>query len=323
MSANVIEAGLDLPSYSDITSFAVIAICLVSLFVYIARLAGPELRGSPEVTIADTAVKQNVQQLYNPFRLKLTSETKASVQGGATFEVTCRIAAELRPLWAVSIDELYPAIHQPWPDIARQISDKSFLAEHSFVDDSGLQILTIETCEKKEILLAPPVFELPLGDVPRDKYPLVVLLYNPEAIRDDVAMTTELCHQVVLTVTLVHLKDDTCPAVSHVIAQYVRTPFSQPLLLKTLFVANTDDHAASGDGDRQAAPRDDKESTLCVVCQNAEVDRVLLPCRHCCVCAVCFPRLSRCPMCRSQINTYFDLKSHAQNVPEDLTAEAM
>jgi len=45
------------------------------------RLAGPELRGSPEVTIADTAVKQNVQQLYNPFRLKLTSETKASVQG--------------------------------------------------------------------------------------------------------------------------------------------------------------------------------------------------------------------------------------------------
>jgi len=37
MSANVIEAGLDLPSYSDITSFAVIAICLVSLFVYIAR----------------------------------------------------------------------------------------------------------------------------------------------------------------------------------------------------------------------------------------------------------------------------------------------
>jgi len=60
-----------------------------------------------------------------------------------------------------------------------------------------LNISTIETCEKKEILLAPPVFELPLGDVPRDKYPLVVLLYNPEAIRDDVAMTTELCHQVV------------------------------------------------------------------------------------------------------------------------------
>ena len=58
-------------------------------------------------------------------------------------------------------------------------------------------ISTIEKCEKKEILLAPPVFELPLGDVPRDKYPLVVLLYNPEAIRDDVAMTTELFNQLV------------------------------------------------------------------------------------------------------------------------------
>ena len=42
-----------------------------------------------------------------------------------------------------------------------------------------------------------------------------------------------MCHIFqVLTVTLVHLKDDTCPAMSHVIAQYVRTPFSQPLLKK-------------------------------------------------------------------------------------------
>lgn len=321
MSANVIEAGLDLPSYSDITSFAVIAICLVSLFVFIARLAGPEPGASTEVTIADTAVKHDMQQLYNPFILKLTSETKASVQEGATFEVTCRVAAEVRPLWAVSIDELYPAIHQPWPDIARQISDQSFLTDHSFVDDSGHQILTIGRCEKKEIMLSPPVFQLPLGDAPRDKYPLVVILYNPEAVKDDFAMTTELAHQVVLTVTVVHLKDDTCPAVSHVIAQYVRTPFLQPHLLKTLFVTNTDDHVASGDVDRQAAPQHNEASTLCVVCQNAQVDRVLLPCRHCCVCAVCFPRLSRCPMCRSHINAYFELKSHAQNVPEDLTAE--
>ena len=45
--------------------------------------------------------------------------------------------------------------------------------------------------------LSPPVQQLPLGDVPREKYPLVVLLYNPEAIKEHVAMTTELAHQVV------------------------------------------------------------------------------------------------------------------------------
>lgn len=271
------------------------------------------------MTVAETAVKQNMQQLYNPFNLKLTSETKASVQEGATFEVTSRIPAELRPLWAVSVDELYPAIHQPWPDIACQLSDQSFLADHSFKDDSGQQILTIDTCERREMTLSPPVQQLPLGDVPREKYPLVVLLYNPEAIKEHVAMTTELAHQVVLTVTVIHLKDDTCPAVSHVIAQYVRTPYLQPHLLKTMFVANAGDHIASGDGDRKAEPQCDEEPALCVVCQNAPVDRVLLPCRHCCVCVVCFPRLSRCPMCRSHINAYFELTPDAETVPNNVT----
>ena len=72
------------------------------------------------------------------------------VSEGATFEVTSLVAAELRPLWAVSIDELYPAIHQPWPDIARQISDHSFLAEHSFTDGSGHR--TMYPCHTYNIL---------------------------------------------------------------------------------------------------------------------------------------------------------------------------
>ena len=73
-----------------------------------------------------------------------------NVSEGATFEVTCRVPAQLRPLWAVSIDELYPAIHQPWPDIARQIADESFLAEHSFTDGSGHR--TMYPCHSHSIL---------------------------------------------------------------------------------------------------------------------------------------------------------------------------
>ena len=58
----------------------------------------------------------------------------------------------------------------------------------------------METCEKREIALSPPVSDLPLGDVPRAKYPLVVLLYNPEALKYDIAMTTDLAHQIVSTI---------------------------------------------------------------------------------------------------------------------------
>lgn len=45
----------------------------------------------------------------------------------------------------------------------------------------------------------------------------------------------------------------------------------------------------------------------CVVCQNAPLNRVLLPCRHACVCDGCMPRLQHCPMCRAFVMESFVL----------------
>lgn len=42
----------------------------------------------------------------------------------------------------------------------------------------------------------------------------------------------------------------------------------------------------------------------CVVCQNASVNRVLLPCRHACVCVW---RFQHCPMCRAFVCESFTL----------------
>ena len=43
----------------------------------------------------------------------------------------------------------------------------------------------------------------------------------------------------------------------------------------------------------------------CVVCMEKYVERVILPCRHACVCEKCCDRLSNCPICRSFIiNTF-------------------
>ena len=46
----------------------------------------------------------------------------------------------------------------------------------------------------------------------------------------------------------------------------------------------------------------------CTVCQNAPIARVILPCRHACVCHSCFSLLTRCPMCRGVIYSFFSLK---------------
>ena len=51
------------------------------------------------------------------------------------------------------------------------------------------------------------------------------------------------------------------------------------------------------------------EHQLCVVCQYFPLSRALLPCRHTCICASCFSKLDRCPMCRGPITSYFCIRS--------------
>ena len=45
----------------------------------------------------------------------------------------------------------------------------------------------------------------------------------------------------------------------------------------------------------------------CIICQTRRQSRALLPCRHSCVCHVCLKQLTRCPMCRADIESYFKL----------------
>ncbi|XP_022625657.1 cell growth regulator with RING finger domain protein 1 isoform X2 [Seriola dumerili] len=45
----------------------------------------------------------------------------------------------------------------------------------------------------------------------------------------------------------------------------------------------------------------------CVVCQNAAVNRVLLPCRHACVCDSCASHFQHCPICRAFVLESFTL----------------
>ena len=58
----------------------------------------------------------------------------------------------------------------------------------------------------------------------------------------------------------------------------------------------------------------------CIVCQNGRINRVLLPCRHACVCDACFIQLDKCPMCRGQIQFYFSMdegENSGNNEEED------
>lgn len=66
--------------------------------------------------------------------------------------------------------------------------------------------------------------------------------------------------------------------------------------------------------DQPTEEEDDNNNdvTECVVCQNAPLTHVLLPCRHACACASCFRQLERCPLCRGMIEAYF-LLTHEED----------
>jgi hypothetical protein len=54
-----------------------------------------------------------------------------------------------------------------------------------------------------------------------------------------------------------------------------------------------------------AAPDQDTEETMCVVCFDAHKDRIVLPCMHLCACGPCAQRLleldASCPVCRGPV----------------------
>ncbi|XP_039597442.1 cell growth regulator with RING finger domain protein 1-like isoform X1 [Polypterus senegalus] len=61
---------------------------------------------------------------------------------------------------------------------------------------------------------------------------------------------------------------------------------------------------AASSSEEEGSVRGDRD---CVVCQNAPVNQVLLPCRHTCLCDSCVERFHQCPVCRANVWESFAL----------------
>jgi len=105
--------------------------------------------------------------------------------------------------------------------------------------------------------------------------------------------------------------------------QYIRTISQRTFQLKRLYksgVDNLDCEPASSSSSSSHPPThidptrtttnhdDNMDQELCIICQEHEVSRALLPCRHCCCCKMCFSQLRMCPICRVPITSYFLVK---------------
>ncbi|XP_078465996.1 cell growth regulator with RING finger domain protein 1 isoform X3 [Lampetra planeri] len=159
-----------------------------------------------------------------------------------------------------------------------------------------------------------------LGGVPRLRYPLVVLLTHAEHRPQPRAP------DMVALLTCVHLPDPVHSVSCRVLHQLLLTHSGLSYDLKRLYMSTDAPEDSQSDEDvtsqvlpevraeGQVAAQEEEDSDGrggacrdCVVCQNAKVNRVLLPCRHTCLCNHCVQYFRQCPMCRQFIQFSFPL----------------
>ncbi|XP_040921167.1 cell growth regulator with RING finger domain protein 1 isoform X2 [Toxotes jaculatrix] len=296
------------------------AVFLVTLFGFDVPVI---LRSSDETeSILPTPEKQMVQ-VANPFALEMGSRA-ASVTDGASLRPCCLEPCIMSCFWGCEVTALQGALwtHQHGPRLStpQHFQEALHLRYHHC---ESFQISS-EDSEERHTQIPPDQGITDFGPVPRERYPLVAVLTLAEAGARDT-------YNIVASVTVIHIPDDKYSLSARILFQYLLTSQGNMYELKPLFMS-ADSGEASGppDSDQSTTPsepteearREEQSPVLedeqdeswsegsgrdCVVCQNAAVNRVLLPCRHACVCDNCVSHFQHCPICRAFVVESFAL----------------
>lgn len=247
--------------------------------------------------------RMKMMKITIPFILKLDETSKSDDCLNCT--VTSQITYTIRVFWGVSIRELHMFLWKPWNQIQKSADSGDMLS--GFYQLKGLE-MTSEPHKERPLTLHFPDPPLDLGTPPRLCYPLVIFM-----IRNDTQASVHPDETVAL-VNVIHIKDSVCTLPTSILAQYLKQANGQLSCLKQLYLA-AGNNITSEETTSNVCDKDDVSvwavagEQLCVVCQYFPLSRALLPCRHTCVCSVCFEKLDRCPMCRSPFNSYFTIRS--------------
>ncbi|XP_034143593.1 cell growth regulator with RING finger domain protein 1 isoform X2 [Esox lucius] len=266
-------------------------------------------------------------QVTNPFALEIGSSGAASVKEGISLHPCCLEPCVLSCYWGCGVHALQGALqtHQHSPS---KLSTPQLFQEALHFQYHHCQTFHTGADDREEYhtKIAPDLGIADFGLLPRERYPLVALLTlsEPEA-RDT--------YNIMASVTVLHVPDDKYSLSARILFQYLLTAQGNMYELKPLFMS-AESRGLSGATDFTpsnevpAEPQErgmgkEKEEDIpgtqdeawseegkgqdCVVCQNAPVNRVLLPCRHACVCDGCVDRFQHCPICRAFVLESFTL----------------
>ncbi|KAK6297717.1 hypothetical protein J4Q44_G00323000 [Coregonus suidteri] len=328
--------------YSPLFYISVISLCFVVTAAMVLGWFGFDvpviLRSSDETESVLPVPEKRMVQVTNPFALEMGSSGVASVTEGVSLRPCCLESCVLSCYWGCGVHALQGALqtHQHGPS---RLSTPQQFQEALHFQYHHCQSFHIGGEDGEEHYTEIPA-ELRITDfglLPRERYPLVALLTlaEPEA-RDT--------YNIVASVTVVHVPDDKYSLSARILFQYLLTAQGNMYELKSLFMSaesmglsGATDPAPSAEIPPEPPGKEEEEKIPgmedeeewsevgkakdCVVCQNAPVNRVLLPCRHACVCDGCVHRFQHCPICRAFVLESFALSQEPPMEEEDEVEE--
>ncbi|XP_068432868.1 cell growth regulator with RING finger domain protein 1 [Clinocottus analis] len=311
--------------YSPLFYISVVSLCFVVTAAMVLGWFGFDvpviLRSSDETeSLLPTPEKQMVQRT-NPFILEMGAGP-GSVADGVFLRPCCLEPCVLSCFWGCEVSALQAALlaHQRRP----RLSTPQCLQEALQLRYHHYHSFHIASEDREECHTQIPADQgiTDFGPLPRERYPLVAVL----TLAEPEARNT---YNIVASLTVIHVPDDKYSLSARVLFQYLLTSQGNMFELKPLFMsADTGGVMTASeppDSEHSTQPTEPNETSPvepspvvaegcsagrgrdCVVCQNAAVNKVLLPCRHACVCDSCVSHFQHCPMCRAFVQESFTL----------------
>ncbi|KAM9354078.1 cell growth regulator with RING finger domain protein 1 isoform 1-T1 [Pholidichthys leucotaenia] len=305
--------------YSPLFYIAVVSLCF---FITAAMVLGwfgfdvPVILRSFDESESILTSEKHMVQVTNPFTLELGSGA-ACVADGMSVRPRCLEPCVLSCFWGCEVRALQRALHTHQNQLQLSTPQHFEDALHPHYHYCQRFFIGSEDGEERHTKIPTHHDITDFGPPPRDRYPLVAVLTLAEAA----ARNT---YNIVASVTVVHVPDDRYKLYARVLFQYLLTSQGNLYELKPLFMSadsqsvsappdTLDQNSQLGEPDEEAHEEVQEEDWCdgtgkdCVVCQNAAVNRVLLPCRHACVCDGCVSHFQHCPICRAFVLESFTL----------------
>ncbi|XP_047244102.1 cell growth regulator with RING finger domain protein 1 isoform X2 [Girardinichthys multiradiatus] len=272
------------------------------------------LRSYDEMEFLIPTPEKRMVQETNPFSLALGSGP-ACVSDGVSLRPCCLERCVLNCFWGCEVSALQGALHIHQQNL-RLTSPQHFLEalHHRFHYHESF---CINSGDEQECHTCIPADQriTDFGPLPRKHYPLVAVL----TLADNEARNQ---YYIVANVIVIHVPDGKYNLSARILFQYLLSQQGKMHELKPLFMSaemhrppNLEkssqpvEEQMDGNSNREDSDCSEEMGRNCVICQNAGVNRVLLPCRHACVCDSCMLHFQHCPICRAFVLESFALRT--------------